>query len=348
MIVHLKSVLLQLLRLEADIMDNEGLGGKALEVLRFKSKEALESTKKAMLEEKMSKKVDAALRDYVKKWDDTTRPGVLSLACEAVNGNLNELIPLQTAMLLIAATMDIHDDIIDKSTAKVTGKTIYGKTGVETALLLGNAFLVKGFIQLHKAIEKLPRERQSLMNDTTKDFLFEVIKAHVIEVELRNRKWNVKPKEYLQVLEEKAADIEGRMRIGAIFGGGASSEIEALGKYGRCLGVLLAVRSDFVDIFEPRELENRAKNECLPLPVLYALKNKNCRKRILKILSSETISKDDAQELAEIIYQTPGNSYLKRHLRKLSKEAMCVLDNIHASEAKTNLEILVMSMLEDL
>jgi geranylgeranyl pyrophosphate synthase len=329
-------------------MDNEELGGKALAVLRFKSKEALESTKKAMLEEKMSKKVDAALRDYVKKWDDTTRPGVLSLACEAVNGNLNELIPLQTAMLLIAATMDIHDDMIDKSVAKATGKTIYGKTGAETALLLGNAFLVKGFVQLHKAIEKLPRERQLLIIDTTKDFLFEVIKAHMIEVELRNRKWNVKPKEYLQVLEEKAADIEGRMRIGAIFGGGTSSEIEALGKYGRSLGVLLAVRSDFVDIFEPRELENRVQNECLPLPVLYALKNKNCRKRILKILLGETISKDDSQELIEIIYQTPEISYLQQHLRNLSEEAVYTLGSIPISEAKTNLEALAISMLEDL
>jgi len=329
-------------------MDNEELGGKALEVLRFKSKEALESTKKAILEEKMSKKVDAALRDYVKKWDDTTHPGVLSLACEAVNGNLNELIPLQTAMLLIAATMDIHDDIIDKSATKATGRTIYGKTGGETALLLGNAFLVKGFIQLYKAIEKLPRERQLLIIDTTKDFLFEVIKAHIIEVELRNRKWNVKPKEYLQVLEEKAADIEGRMRIGAIFGGGTCAEIEALGKYGRCLGVLLAVRSDFVDIFEPKELENRVKNECLPLPVLYALKNGNCRKRILKVLSSEMISKDDAQELVDIIYRAPEISYLKHHLRSLSREAISVLDNINASETKTNLRVLVMSMLEDL
>jgi geranylgeranyl pyrophosphate synthase len=244
--------------------------------------------------------------------------------------------------------MDIHDDIIDKSVAKATGKTIYGKTGAETALLLGNAFLVKGFVQLHKAIEKLPRERQLLIIDTTKDFLFEVIKAHMIEVELRNRKWNVKPKEYLQVLEEKAADIEGRMRIGAIFGGGTSSEIEALGKYGRSLGVLLAVRSDFVDIFEPRELENRVQNECLPLPVLYALKNKNCRKRILKILLGETISKDDSQELIEIIYQTPEISYLQQHLRNLSEEAVYTLGSIPISEAKTNLEALAISMLEDL
>jgi len=329
-------------------MDKKELGGKSLQVLRFKSKEALESTKKAILEDKMSKNADAALRDYVKKWDDTTHPGVLSLACEAVNGNLNELIPLQTAMLSIAATMDIHDDIIDKSDAKAAGETVYGKAGVEAALLLGDAFLVKGFVKLHKAIEKLPRKRQLLIVDTVQNSLLEVIKAHIIEVELRNEKWNVKPAEYFKVLEKKAADIEGLMRVGAIFGGGTSIEIEALGKYGRCLGVLLAVRSEYVDIFEPRELENRVKNECLPLPVLYALNNGSCREEISKILSRRIISRGAVQELVELVYRTPESSLLKRTLEKMSREAIDMLANLRESEAKTDLRVLAMSMLEDL
>ena len=329
-------------------MGNEELGGKSLQVLQFKSKEALESAKKAILEEKMSKKADAALRDYVRKWNDTTRAGVLSLACEAVNGNMNELVPLQAAMLLIAATMDIHDDIIDKSAVKVTGETIYGNTGTEVALLVGNAFLVKGFVRLCKAIAMLPRERQSLIIDTVKNSLFEVIRAHIAEVELRNKKWEVKPNEYVHVLEEKAADIEGLMRVSAIFSGGTSSEVEALGKYGRCLGLMLAVRSDYVDVFEPRELENRVKNECLPLPVLYALNNGNRRRRIQKILSRRIISKSAAQELVETIYQTPERYHLRRSLRKVLKESLQSLDNIRPSKAKANLQVLAMSMLEDL
>jgi geranylgeranyl pyrophosphate synthase len=70
----------------------------------------------------------------VATWNDTTRPGVLALAYEAVGGKAEEVVPLQTAMLFIDAAMDIHDDIIDKSIIKGSKETLYGKFGEETAL----------------------------------------------------------------------------------------------------------------------------------------------------------------------------------------------------------------------
>jgi geranylgeranyl pyrophosphate synthase len=302
-----------------------------------------------MLGESMeSKKAQEALRYYARKWQDTTRPGVLSFACEAVGGSPDEVVPLQTALLFIAATMDIHDDIIDKSTAKSTGKTVYGKFGEETALLLGNAFLVKGFNCLYRAVEDLSHDRKLSIMDTAKDFLFEVINAHITEVELRNKKWNVKAEAYLHVLEQKAADVEGHMRIGSIFGGGSSRETAALSRYGRNLGVLLAVRSDFIDVFEPRELTNRASKECLPLPVLYALQDENHRKKTREILSKESIDQNDANRLVEIVYHTSGITRLRRYLDRLRKEALTALYVFSDSEVRSNLSLLVSSMLEDL
>lgn len=327
-------------------MKNEGQAEKALKILRERSEKVLELTKKRILEEKMGKRADEALKYYVEKWNDTTRPGVLSLAHEAVGGNLEHIVPLQIALLFIAATMDIHDDIIDKSVIKITGQTLYGKFGEEAALLLGNALLVKGFNQLYKAIENLPNDRQLLIINTTKDFLIEVISAHLSEVELRKKKWNLKPQEYLYVLEKKAADIEGRMRIGAIFGGGSLEEIRALGKYGRNLGILLAVRSDFVDIFEPDELVNRLRYECPPLPVLYALQNKIHGNKIQRILSGENIDENGINELIEIIYDTAEIFKLRRYLISLKREGLTALNKIKNNV--NNLRILISSMLEDL
>jgi geranylgeranyl diphosphate synthase type I len=346
--IHLKQTNRMSIRLEEDMMENEKLAEKALKILSERSGKALELTKKAILEEKMGKRADEALKYYVKKWDDITRPGVLSLACEAVGGSSKEVVPLQIALLFIAATMDIHDDVIDKSVAKITGQTLYGKFGEETALLLGNAILVKGFNHLYKAIENLPHERRSSIVDNTKDFLFEVISAHIREVELRDKKWSVKPEVYLRILEEKAADIEGHMRIGAIFGGGSSQEIKALSKYGRCLGILLLVRSDFVDLFEPNELMNRVRYECLPLPVLYALQNEVHKKKLCEILSGEEIDENKANELSEIIYKTSEISHLKRHLNILKKEAVSTLRYLRPIEVKDSLRLIALSTLEDL
>jgi geranylgeranyl pyrophosphate synthase len=332
-------------------MANKGLAEKALAILQAKSEKALKNAKELILQEKFRcEKANEALQYYVSTWNDTTRPGVLALAHEAVGGKAEEVVPLQTAMLFIDAAMDIHDDIIDKSTVKGSKETLYGKFGEETALLIGNALLVKGFNYLYKVSEKLPLEKKQLLVDTVKNFLFEVIDAHIKEVELRNRKWNTKPKEYLNVLKIKAADIEGHMRIGAILGGGSAQEIKALTRYGRCLGILLLTRSDFIDLFEQDELTNRVKYECLPLPILYALKNDTFRNKVYRILSKKEIEENGINELIEIIYGMPEIFIVKRYLKFLEKRAIASIINLQMKnkDIENTLLLLAKSMLEDL
>ncbi len=328
-------------------MKNEKLVEKALKILQEKSKNALELAERTILEE-LNKNAERAVKYYFKNWNDTTRPGVLSLACEVVGGNIDEVISLQVALVYIAAAMDIHDDIIDKSVTKGANKTVYGKFGEEKALLLGNAFLVKGFTQLYKELEKLPHEKRMLILDITKNFLLDVIEAHMLEIELRNKKWEVKPEEYIRMLEKKASDLEGRMRIGAIFGGGSLQEVEALGKYGRSLGILLAARSDFVDIFENDELINRVKHECLPLPIIYALQNSAIAKNIQQILKREKVGEDDVNELIEIIYDTTELSALRHYLNEKQKLGLAELKYLKRNKIRKELAILISSTLEDL
>jgi geranylgeranyl diphosphate synthase type I len=320
-----------------------------LRLLQEKSQRARDSVKAAIVEETLqSKKAKQALRLYLRKWEDTTRPGVVSLACEAVGGNPDKVVALQTALLFVDAAMDIHDDVLDKSVRKGAAETVYGRFGEETALLLGNAFLVKGFNHIYRITEGLPSEKRLWIVDSVKDFLFEVISAHVTESGLCRDKWSVRPKQYVAVLRQKAADIEGHMRIGAIFGFGKPAEIEALAKYGRNLGFLLAVRSDFVDVFELDELANRVRNECLPLPLLYLLRSPGLKKKIRGILDEEKISESEAGELVEMIWASREVAKLKESLGKVEKEAASCLSVLRPNSAKKTLLILVEAMLEDL
>jgi len=330
-------------------LKNEGLAEKALKILQKRSEITLELAKKEILKEELEcKSARDAFRYYVSKWKDTTRPGVFSMACEVVGGNLEESLPLQVSLSLIDAGLDIHDDIIDNSVSKNTESTVYGKFGKDTALLLGIAFLVKGFDNLCKAVENLPQKRKTAITEAANNFLFEEIDAHIMEAELKSRKWDTKPNEYLHVLEKKAVDIEGRMRIGAIFGSGSSKEITAIGNYGRKLGILLAVRSDFIDIFEPSELANRVRNECLPLPVLYSLQSSVHVKKVQRILLKELIDESDVNELVETIYHTAGLRHLRQYLNDLREKAIMELDLFPRNEAKDELLLLISSMTEDL
>ena len=152
--------------------------------------------------------------------------------------------------------------------------------------------LSRVFVYLHTAIENLPKEKQSQIMDTANGFLSEVVKAHVAETDLQSKKWKVKPKEYLDILTQKAAEIEGRMKIAGIFGGANEKQIQALSKYGRNLGILLAVRAEYTDLFEPIELMNRVKNECLPLHILYGLQNKKYKEKIFALLSKPNLTSE--------------------------------------------------------
>jgi len=330
-------------------MASESLTEKALKLLAEKSAKARAMAKQAILEEKTGiKKVDEAVEQYLSRWDDTTRPGMLALACEAIGGNPEDAVPLQAALLFIDATMDIHDDIIDESVAKKNRKTLYGKLGKEATLLLGDAFMVKGFNHLHKAIEHLPKDRSLQIIDEVNHFLSEVVEAHISEASLKEKKWRVKPETYLQVLTKKASDLEGRMKIGVIYGGGSAGNVQALGKFGRNIGVLLAVKSDFVDIFEPSELMHRIKYEVLPLQVLYALQSHKHGTRIREILQKARLSKVDCDELIETICATKEFISLNQLLDNLEKEAIQALNALSNSQIKKELQLLAASLTEDL
>ncbi len=330
-------------------MATENATDHSLRILSEKSEKSIELFKQMNLREaKSNERLTKVIEQYLSRWRDTTRPGMLALAFEAVGGEQDKALPLQFALLHIDATMDIHDDIIDESVAKKNRKTVYGKLGKEATLLIGDAFMVKGFHYLHKAIENLPADQRSMIMDGIQDFLSEVVEAHLSEVPLKTKRLKVRPETYFQILQKKAADIEGRMKVGAIYGGGSAKQIEALSNYGRNIGVLLAVRSDFVDIFEPSELMHRIKYEVLPLPVLYALRSRKHGKQIREILKRDCFSDEDCGELVNVVYETKEFAFLKMRMKDLEKETENTTDIISNEETKKQLQLLAASMLEDL
>jgi geranylgeranyl pyrophosphate synthase len=178
-------------------------------------KKGLELAKQILQKEKIEDlTLCDALKHYITNWSDFTHPGLFSLACEAVGGNPDDVVSAQAAIAMMAAAFDIHDDIIDKSKVKHKIPTVYGKFGTETALLLGNAFLMEGFKLLVDSAKLLPKEKEKEALETVKKLIFEVGNAHAIEVGLKKRK-SIVPDDYLKVIEMKAAGIELDMHLGA-------------------------------------------------------------------------------------------------------------------------------------
>lgn len=317
-------------------------------LLAERSKKALEIAKKEILQEKReSKKINDAFRYYAKTWKDIAHPGLISIACEAVGGKADDTTSIQVAMLLLTAGFDVHDDIIDESKTKYGKPTVFAKFGKDITLLLGDAFLMKALILLHKLEKQFSTEKMDAIWNIINGLFFELGDAEALEASLKGN-IDISPEECFRILKMKASTFEAHMRIGAIVGGGEQDVVDLLGDYGRTLGILVSIREDFIDVFEAEELQNRARNECLPLPMLYAFKNKQTKKTIMTYLSKQKITEKDAEKIVDIIFEEENVELLRSEIKRLGKDACKSISSIPNKELIYQIEILIKGISEDL
>lgn len=320
---------------------------KMLTELAKRSKQSLNLARKEI----MSIRVESedgrhALEHYSTNWNDCTHPGILSITCEAVGGKQADALPMQVIVLLLAAAIDIHDDIIDQTETKNGKPTINGKFGTNVALLIGDALWMRGFMLLCRYMKNLPPKITDSLVNIVQDTLSQVGDAHLAESKLRTQR-RVEPNEYLRMVNKKGANIELLTQVGATIGKGSAEEVRALGEYGRILGSLITLREEFIDMFEPEELQNRTKAKCLPLPILYALQDTQYGKEIAKILSEKAISAKVAEKIVDLTFKSRGAQTLLRDMHDLSERATRVLSETSARH-NTKLPLLLKATLEDL
>jgi len=313
-----------------------------------RSKKALEIAKKEILQEKReSKKINEAFRYYTKAWNDVVHPGLISIACEAVGGKADDTTSMQVALLLLTAGFDVHDDIIDESKTKYGKPTVFARFGKDITLLVGDAFLMKALVLLHKMEKQISIEKMDAIWNTINSLFFELGDAEALEASLKSN-IDISPEECFRILKMKASTFEAHMRIGAIIGGAEKDVVDLLGDYGRTLGILVSIREDFIDVFEAEELQNRAKNECLPLPILYAFKNKQTKKTIMTYLSKQKVTDDDAEKIVDIVFEDENVEVFRTEVMRLAKEACDSLSIIPNKESVYEMEILIKGITEDL
>jgi geranylgeranyl diphosphate synthase type I len=317
-------------------------------LLEVRSQKPLEIAKTEILQEKMEcKEINDAFMYYVGDWNDVVHPGLISIACEAVGGNVEKAIPIQVVMLLLSAAVDIHDDIIDESKTKYGKPTVFASFGKDIALLVGDAFLMKALVLLHKLEKQFPTETIDAIWNIVNSRFFELGNAEALEASLKGN-IDISPEECFQILKMKASTFEAHMRIGAIVGGGEQDIIDLLANYGRALGILISIREDFIDVFEPDELQNRVRNECLPLPVLYAFKNPQTKKIILDYLSKREISDKDAERIVDIIFEEENVGIFRNEVKRLAEEACNSISSIPNRSLLFALKKLIKGVVEDL
>lgn len=318
-------------------------------LLKEKGKTAYEIAKKEIFRESFYyKPVREALHYFIGEyWCNFHHPALISLTCEAVGGKGERTENVGAALVLLTGAVDIHDDILDRSKVKESKPTVFGIFGQDIALVVGNILLIKGLQLLNKACDELPRERGEEIFNIVKNGFLELGMGVAREMSLKGR-WDIAPEEYFEVIKSKAAIAEAAAKIGAVLGGGARSEINSMARYGKVLGILATIRDDFIDMFEPDELLNRAKNECLPLPLLYALKNLEVRKEITELLKKEFLSEEDASMVIEAVMKAEEIQELRNLMKTLLQNGIRQVNFVKDKNILQRLVNILVATTEDL
>lgn len=326
--------------------DKEKIAEKMGALLTKKGAKAYVKAKEILLNEKFEcETIREAILFFIQEWREVKHPGLLSIACESVGGDPESVNDIGAALLLLLSSAHIHDDIMDHSRTREGKLTVYGKFGEDIALLVGDALLFEGLMLLHQFCERLPAHKKEAVLNLTKSAFFEVGAGEADEVALRMKDF-LSAEECLENLKRRAAVAEAVMRIGAVIGCGSSEETEILGQYGRNLGILTAIREEFIDVFEPEELMNRYRCKCLPLPILYALQNEKKREEIIRLISKKRIREEDAYMLADLIIDTEEIEKLKKNMQSLIENTIKLITPIRRN--KKALRLLLYSTMEDL
>ncbi len=319
---------------------------RANALLKERGQEALKMARQEFSQQKIAfAPLGEALNYFLGEvWFDYLHPGLMSLACEAVGGNPKETVAVGAAFVLLAGGADVHDDIIDQSAAKGTRLTVLGKFGRDIAVLAGDALLFIGLSMMHDAVRELEAGKRVAILECVNQAFFNISSAEAKEASLRGNKdltWT----EYFEVIKMKDAVARATCEIGAILGAGSSEQIKILSDFGETLGILSCVRDDIIDVFETAELRNRAKNECLPLPILLAFQNAEEKKKIISLLD-EPATDENTEEILDIALDSQQTRKFMAEMHAIMEQKIVHLSGLQKSTRE--LELILRAFLEDI
>jgi len=172
------------------------------------------------------------------------RPLLVLLSTKAVGGKLSKVYNAAIAVELLHNFTLVHDDIMDNADKRRGKPTLHKKYNMDTAILSGDGLLSIAYETLLKDCNG---NAKLILSEFTQG-LIEVCEGQSLDNEYESLQ-NVSIEKYILMIEKKTAALaELCCKLGAILGGGNKSEINALAKFGKYLGIAFQIQDDLLDI----------------------------------------------------------------------------------------------------
>jgi geranylgeranyl diphosphate synthase type II len=182
------------------------------------------------------------------------RPLLMLAACDAVGGNVNQVLPAACAMEMIHTYSLIHDDLPamdndDFRRGRPTNHKVYGDA---IAILAGDALLTQAFILLSS-----PFFASNMPHDRILAVIHEIascagsrgmVGGQALDMESEGRSdLDLPTVQYIHT-HKTGALIKAAIKCGAILSGATEREQTSLVRYGEAVGLAFQIADDLLDI----------------------------------------------------------------------------------------------------
>lgn len=251
--------------------------------------------------------LNQASMHLVKAGGKRLRPAFALLAARFFLNNLEEVVPLATALELTHLASLVHDDVIDNSTLRRGTYTVMHQWGNRASINAGNYIFARA-LTLSASYKR--RDVLEVLADASMRIcegeIFQMRSSYNVNVGLKN---------YLRRIERKTALlISVSCKLGAMVGKANPVQIRALELYGYYLGMAFQVTDDILDFVADEGILGKPtgsdiKQGVITLPAIYALHHSPDKEELKELLASPLACVNSSDRILDIILDSDGVEY---------------------------------------
>lgn len=292
----------------------------------------------------LAKELVESLKEFSLRGGKRIRPILAMFGYKAITGsNSDAMLQAALAVELMESFLLIHDDILDQDDFRrgyysmhkvyeLKAKKLYPNSnaahfGNSMAIMAGDILAMFGSECIVRS--SFPQELKIKALDKFNRVIINTAFGEVMDV-VSELKPHVCEQDIVRVNELKTAiyTIEGPLHIGAMLAGASQKQLETLTKYAIPLGQAYQIHDDILGMFGDEKKLGKpvgsdlkeGKKTILILKALQFGKERQVE-AIMRALGNKAITKDQIDEIRNIIIETGALDYCRNLVKELSQKA---------------------------
>ena len=267
------------------------------------------------------------------------RPILLLLAAHLADYRGPRAVRLACVVELLHTATLIHDDVVDEAPLRRGRPSANAQWGDDASVLVGDHLYSKSFALL-------VRDNDRGVMETLARSTVSMTEAEVFQLQLK-RSGLTSEGDYLRIITQKTAlFMSACCRIGALLGGLAAAQLEALTRYGLDIGIAFQISDDALDFTADEArlgkaigADLREGKRTLPLIAMLERAPAADAERVRAALRRRTLEAAEIADIRRLVLEHEGVEYARARAQAFAQAAKGDLESFAPSEERETLSL---------